>query len=103
MTWVSFKHGADGSVEVAGHAGYDVRGRDIVCASVSSLCNGMMAVFRVLEMHGHCREVSIGAEDGRFRLSFRSGDCEARDVLLTYERLFCEVEREFPAHLKVIR
>ena len=102
MTRAVFCFGADGSVEISGHAGYAESGKDIVCASISSLCNAMIAVFRVLEAHGHCRDVCCGAEEGRFCLSFRQGDAEARQILCSYDQLFRALEREFPAYLRVL-
>ena len=101
MTEVIFRYGADASVEVSGHSGYAERGRDIVCASVSSICNCMMAVFCVLEGQGRCHSLCARAEDGRFFLSFCGADGQASEVLASFELLLRNLEREFPQYLKV--
>lgn len=101
MTTIRFVHGADGGVTVFGHAGFDVRGRDVVCAAVSTLCNGILVTFRVLERYGHCVSVSAEDEEGQFRLSYREGDEAARDALALYEELARSYAREYPENLAV--
>lgn len=101
MTRMRFVHGTEGSLTVEGHAGFDVRGRDIVCAAVSTLCNGLIATLRVLAWHGHCKGIEEAREDGVLRVSYREGDEAARDAFLLYEELARSYAREYPEHLIV--
>lgn len=101
MTRIGFIHGSDGCVSVEGHAGYAERGRDVVCAAVSTLCNSIMVTFRVLERYGHCVSVSVQQEDGVFRLSYREGDEAVADTMALYEELARGYAAEYSKYLAV--
>ena len=101
MTRIAFIRGKNGCVTVKGHAGFAERGRDVVCAAMSTVCNGLIATFYMLKKHGHCHEFVTTSDGDSFCLRYWNGDEEARDIFDLYEELFRRYMEEYPEHVLV--
>lgn len=99
MTRIVF---GEGYIEVKGHSGYDVRGRDIVCAGISTACNAIAASLITLKKHGLLGELHIRAGEGEFKLSFSGESAVARDTILAFKTLFGTYAEEFPEHVNIL-
>lgn len=71
------KNGGFRGFEISGHAGYGMKGNDIVCAAVSS-CT-MLVCNAVTENFGADAEVMV--EENRITLSLFDGDNAAENLL----------------------
>ncbi|MFN4189528.1 MAG: ribosomal-processing cysteine protease Prp [Pseudothermotoga sp.] len=78
-----------------GHSRFDVKGKDIVCAAVSSL---VQHTGRIL--HDHCNAVTKKG-NGRFEVSLKEhGDLS--DLLIDeLYRSLCDLQEQFPENLSV--
>ena len=99
MTRIVF---GDGYLEVKGHSGYDVRGRDIVCAGISTACNALVAALLPLRKHGLLEDLRVRKGAGEFSLFFVGASRVARDTVFAFETLFRAYAEEFPEHIEIL-
>ena len=99
MTRIVF---GEGYIEVKGHSGYDVRGRDIVCAGISTACNALVAALFPLKKHGLLKDLRIHKGEDEFRLSFVGAGEVARDTVLAFETLLRAYAEEFPEYIDIL-
>lgn len=93
MTEISVSYSGGGHiVKVDGHAGYAEHGKDIVCASVATLCNLFIAYLG--------EEAAIEASAGHFFAAFQPTD-ERRKFLDAAVACFEELARQFPENVKL--
>ena len=93
MTEISVSYGGGGHiVRVDGHAGYAEHGKDIVCASIATLCNLFIAYFG--------EEASIETAEGHFFAAFQHTD-EKVKFLDAAVACFEELARQFPENVKL--
>lgn len=79
-------------VEVSGHAGYAEQGKDIVCASIATLCNLFIAYFG--------KDAVIETGEGRFFAAFQPTE-ERIKILDAVVACFEELVRQFPENVRV--
>ena len=82
---------------LTGHAGFREHGQDIVCASVSSAA--LMAVNTITEIVG--AKALTSQRDGYLTLRLREESDSCQVVLLGLLLHLSEIEKQYPAHLKV--
>ena len=99
---------ADGYLfECTGHAGYEAKGKDIVCAGVSALCMALEAMLEELADEGCAEEVRRHAADGYFSAEahFPENDPVARErlstVLRTVSAGLAAIEAQYPDYVQL--
>lgn len=100
---------ADGFLlECSGHAGYDAKEKDIVCAGVSALCMAMETVIGELADEGCAEDVHKHAADGYFSIEAHvpDGDPIAKErigtVFRTVSAGLAAIEALYPDHVQLI-
>lgn len=89
----------DNKIEITGHANYDDYGKDIVCASVSSIVittiNAIMSI----------NENSICYQDNSKKLIIEKlkDDDITNKLISNMIDLLCELEKEYSDNIKIIR
>ncbi len=98
VTLLKFDDGAPKGFVVKGHSGSQVRGRDIVCAAVSSA--SYLVANTVLEVIGAKAEAEV--RDGYMKLSvdeeFKS---EVSDVLNGFALHMKQLKEQYPAYVNI--
>jgi len=85
-------------ISVTGHAGYEEEGKDIVCASVSSiLITTVNAIMRISS-----EAISYKEKDG-VEIIIRKHDKIVDILLENMVELFEELTREYPEYIKIRR
>jgi uncharacterized protein len=91
-------------IEVKGHALFDVKGRDIVCASVSTLT--LTSLYSISFHCGDVMEIKEGSGELRAVIDRRELSEETRsDFTVIVQTLIIglkEIEKNYPEKLKVV-
>lgn len=66
-----------GRICIEGHSGYDIAGKDIVCAGVSTL---LFSVVFAMKESGFYDFIEEKAEDGRMRIVYQAGWGKEREA-----------------------
>ena len=87
------------SILVSGHAEYDVEGKDIVCAGVSSL------VYAALNSFDSIEEDRIIVNDGMLKLNLRSKKVSDHDQIVLEVMLngFSMIAAQYKKNVKIIK
>ncbi len=94
------KNGGLNGFESVGHSGYNEKGKDIVCAAVSSAL--FMTVNTITEIYKIIAEV-VSDEDGYMKLTLSDFDArQTQDLLRGLELHLMELANQYPEHIKVI-
>lgn len=73
MTECKFDYNGDiRKVEISGHADFDEKGKDIVCAGISTLCQSYLYYIQDLEARGKATMISLYMSDGNFYMCSRA-------------------------------
>lgn len=79
------------SLTVSGHAGFSCKGRDIVCAGVSSLCQAFLSSVKALAERGDFGGFSFEISDGFLAVRAENYKTERVMLLMTaYIYMFCK-------------
>lgn len=85
-------------VKVTGHAGFDKRGKDIVCAAVSTLvitsCNVALRLGP--------SSITVDQRDGLIEIRTRKHDDIINEVLLNMVDMLKELSLEYKNNIKII-
>lgn len=84
-------------IEVRGHAGYENSGKDIVCASISTL---IITTINLCELFHKLDKINYELSSGYFKIEVFKD--EIVDVL--YENLLksiCDLESQYPKYIKI--
>lgn len=92
------KNGNITGFKVTGHAGYDVKGRDIVCASVSSAV--MLTANLITEIFGYKADVSAYEDTVALKTEFPDDENLCR-LYKGLELQIREISREFNGTIKM--
>lgn len=93
MTVIRIEYEKNFSLEVRGHAGYAEPGKDIVCASVSTACNFLIAALSDVAFY------EIG--EGSFGFTCKAKRRFER-IIDAALQILKDLEREFPQNVKII-
>lgn len=85
-------------VKVTGHAGYDVHGKDIVCASVSSIV--ITSANLILKIDKE--KVSIKQEEGLIEIKVLKKDEIINIILLNMIDMLEELSKDYKKNVKII-
>lgn len=80
-----------------GHAGYDIRGHDIVCAAVSALIQGTLLALQELTTGAVERE----QEDGCLKCQIRAPDEHTQLLVASLELALVQLETEYAGFIEV--
>ena len=82
-------------ITMKGHADYAKRGQDIVCASASAV---LQYTIDLLEMH---TEVEGTIEPGNAIIHLTRTNRDTERLLHVFKSFMKQLERQYPAHIKV--
>ena len=87
MTQIICCENHDGfAISCKGHAGYSVKGTDIVCAGISSLCCALLTTVSERYSSGYFSGYSSEISDGSFFI--RVSGCKSQEKLMCMKILF---------------
>lgn len=96
---IEVKHNP-GCITIEGHAGYDVRGRDIVCAAVSALVQTFSAS---ADIHTPCEFETVRGERGQIQ-AIKYGNLSDKGQVLM-DSLFIGLQMiadDYPENVRVV-
>ena len=99
MTTVNIKKNGSliTEIEVKGHSGFAVSGKDIVCAAISA--STITTVNAILSLKKNT--IKTETHDGYLRINTLK-DCEITNkLLLNLEDMLKDIEKEYPKYLKI--
>ena len=84
-------------ITIEGHAGYEEPGKDIVCAGVTALVQGLIRSMEDLVSDKISYEISLG------RVDIHYGDLSEAGTLLVDSFFIgvCQIASEFPDHVRI--
>lgn len=94
------RKGQEALLEVQGHADYDIYGKDIVCASISTALIFTANLIEKLNLGYNIMD--LVCEEGYFRLQIKASDRTANAVFENLEDTLEEISKQYPKNLKFI-
>lgn len=85
-------------VRVTGHANYDDYGKDIVCASVSSIV--ITSINLILKMNNEC--ISVIQKEGLIDLTVLKEEKDVNRILENMLDMLKELSKEYEKNVKII-
>ena len=102
MTEARFDYNGDiRKVEITGHANYDEKDKDIVCAGISMLSQTYMYFIQDLEPKGKAVMISLLMSDGNFFMCSRAKSPEAEAAFEMLRSGLSALADTYPDNLKV--
>ena len=84
-------------ISILGHAGYDIYGKDIVCASVSSMViTTVNAIARLRQ-----NDITCNQDDGFVEIIVNTHDSITDTLLLNLIDLLKELEKQYKKNIKI--
>ncbi len=84
-------------IQISGHAMYDDYGKDIICASASSIAiTSVNAILRVNEKALKCKE-----EEGKLTINIQSHDKVTTTIILNMIELLKELQKQYPKNIEI--
>ncbi len=84
--------------EVSGHSGSAEKGKDIICAFVSSAC--LMTANTITEVIGLDADSEVS--DGYLRFIIKNSADSAQDILNGLKLHLSELEKDYPDNIKIM-
>lgn len=94
------RKGQEALLEVQGHSDYDIYGKDIVCASISTTLIFTANLIEKLNLGYNIMD--LVCEEGYFRLQIKTSDLTANAVFENLEYTLEEISKQYPKNLKFI-
>ena len=94
------RKGQEALLEVQGHSDYDIYGKDIVCASISTALIFTANLIEKLNLDYNIMD--LVCEEGYFRLQIKTSDLTANAVFENLEYTLEEISKQYPKNLKFI-
>lgn len=89
---------SNNKVNISGHALYDEAGKDIVCASVSSIVT--TTINAIISMED---SISYEENDGKVEITINKSTKTNKALLGNMIKLLEELETQFPENIKIIK
>lgn len=89
----------EATIEIKGHANYDVYGTDIVCASISTACIYTANLIERLKL-GY-NTMDLVCDEGYFRLQIKTSDVILKALFDNLESMLTEISKKYPKNLKL--
>ena len=84
-------------IMITGHSGYDVSGKDIVCASVSSIV--ITTINAILNFD---KTINFIEDYGLIKIKVIKNDKITKTLLLNMINMFNELEKKYNKYIKII-
>ena len=100
MVQVKYHLGDEFEFEMNGHAGFDIKGKDIVCAAASSIT---ITSFNAIEKFIDDNDYQLIEKDGYLLLKVHN---RVKEVELLFDNLvetLQELESQFPKNIKITK
>ena len=94
------RKGQEALLEVQGHSDYDIYGKDIVCASISTALIFTANLIEKLNLGYNIMD--LVCEEGYFRLQIKTSDLTANAVFENLEYTLEEISKQYPKNLKLV-
>ena len=99
MTFYTVKRSKSSTVvEVKGHADYDDKGYDIVCAGISIAT--LMTANLIDRLNYKLTVLDLIAEDGYFRLEVKNNDRVLNEIVNNLEDTLDDLWEQYPRYIK---
>ena len=85
------------SIEIKGHTGYQVSGKDIVCAAISS--SAITSINAILSLEKDT--ISVKEENGYLQINTLKNTDITNKLLLNLIDMLYDIEKEYPKFLKI--
>ena len=89
------------SIEVKGHAGYAVHGKDIVCASISTAC--ILTANLIEKLNLSYNIIDLVCDEGYFRLKVNTVDNTINGIFENLECTMEDIAKQYPKYLKIVK
>ena len=89
----------ENQITISGHSGYDELGKDIVCASVSTLA--ITSVNAILRFDD--KAINYKDEDGYLEINIIKHSKETDTIIENMITLLTELEKEYKKYIKIYR
>jgi uncharacterized protein len=83
---------------VEGHANYDHKGKDIVCAAVST---ALIISVNLIEKFKLDHKIDLKVNDGYFKLQTKDVDLTIDTILSNLEYSLDDLEKQYPIYIKI--
>ena len=94
MVKISIK---DDEIIISGHANYDDYGKDIVCASVSTIA--ITTINAIIEFDKD--SINVEEKDGYLKINILKHTKETDTLISNMNKLFEELELKYPKNIKI--
>lgn len=84
-------------VSIKGHANYDTKGKDILCAAVSTAILVTANAMELLSLNQH---VDLTIKEGYFKLDVKTFDQTNHVLLTNLEYTLLDLEKQYPNYMK---
>lgn len=82
-------------IEVKGHSGYDIAGRDIVCAGISVL---IQATYNYMKVTGN--RVAKEVMDGYYKITIEELGEYGKGIIEQFKKMVKDMEKEYGRYIK---
>lgn len=94
---IVYKNNFINSIEVKGHANYNIKGKDIVCAAVST---AVIVTYNALEHLNLSNMVEHNISDGYFLIKVLNENEIVDSLLKNLEHTLIELEKDYKKYMK---
>lgn len=94
---IIYKNEFINSIEVKGHANYDVKGKDIVCAAVST---AIIVTYNAIKHLNLDNNVTHKINDGYFLINVLNNNDIVNSLLKNLEHTLIELEKDYKKYMK---
>ncbi len=89
----------EATLEIKGHANYDVYGSDIVCSSISTACIFTANLIEKLKLGYNI--LDLVCDEGYFRLQIKTTDPTAKAILDNLLDMLKDLSKQYPKYLNL--
>ena len=93
---ISIKENKD-EIVISGHANYEDYGKDIVCASISTIA--ITTINAIIEFDN--TSIDVEEKDGYLKINILKHTKEVDTLISNMNKLFSELELKYPKNIKI--